>query len=70
MQIYDVGATKCSVNLMLTSDLVARAQAQGLDLSAVVEAAIAAEVVRNAGTLCGVGDWRPRYGRFALASDM
>ncbi len=26
--------------------------------------------VRNAGTYCGFGDWRPRYGRFALAEDI
>jgi hypothetical protein len=26
--------------------------------------------VRNAGSLSGIGDWRPRYGRYALAIDM
>ena len=26
--------------------------------------------LRNAGMLCGIGDWRPRYGRFALRSDL
>jgi hypothetical protein len=26
--------------------------------------------VRNAGALCGLGDWRPRYGRFALRMDL
>lgn len=26
--------------------------------------------IRNAGSLCGIGDWRPRYGRFCLRSDM
>lgn len=26
--------------------------------------------IRNAGMFCGFGDWRPRYGRFALASDV
>lgn len=26
--------------------------------------------IRNAGQLCGIGDWRPRYGRFALREDL
>lgn len=26
--------------------------------------------LRNAGMLCGIGDWRPRHGRFALRSDI
>lgn len=26
--------------------------------------------IRAAGVYCGIGDWRPRNGRFALASDM
>lgn len=26
--------------------------------------------IRNAGSLCGFGDWRPRYGRFCLRKDM
>ncbi len=26
--------------------------------------------VRNAGAYCGFGDWRPRYGRFALSQDL
>lgn len=26
--------------------------------------------IRNAGALAGFGDWRPRYGRFGLSSDM
>ena len=28
------------------------------------------EALRSAGGLCGVGDWRPRHGRFALREDM
>lgn len=26
--------------------------------------------VRNAGMLCGIGDWRPRYGRFVMREDL
>jgi hypothetical protein len=26
--------------------------------------------VRNAGMLCGLGDWRPRYGRYVLRQDL
>lgn len=26
--------------------------------------------IRNAGMFCGFGDWRPRYGRFALRQDL
>lgn len=48
MQIYDTGAAKRPVNLTLNSDLVARARAEGLNLSALAEEAVAAALARIA----------------------
>ena len=39
MQIYDREASKRPVNLTLNSDLVARARAEGLNMSALAEEA-------------------------------
>lgn len=48
MHPYDPDAAKRPVNLTLNSDLAARARAEGLNLSALAEAAIAAELARIA----------------------
>jgi antitoxin CcdA len=45
--VYDTGATKRPVNLTLNTDLVARAREEGLNLSALAEDAIAAEMARR-----------------------
>jgi antitoxin CcdA len=42
MAAYDAGAAKRPVNLTINSDLVARARAEGLNLSALAEQAVAA----------------------------
>jgi antitoxin CcdA len=47
MLVYDTEATKRPVNLTLNSDLVARARVEGLNLSALAEDAIAAEIARR-----------------------
>jgi antitoxin CcdA len=47
MIVYDAGATKRAVNLTLNSDLIARARKEGLNLSALAEDAIAAEMARR-----------------------
>ena len=41
MQLYDPSASKRPVNVTLNSDLVARARAAGLNLSALAEEAVA-----------------------------
>ena len=41
MQLYDPSASKRPVNVALNSDLVARARAAGLNLSALAEEAVA-----------------------------
>jgi antitoxin CcdA len=48
MQIYDTGAPKRPVNVTLNSDLVARARAEGLNLSALAEEAVTAALARIA----------------------
>ncbi len=48
MESYDVGAAKRPVNLTLNGDLVARARAEGLNLSALAEEAVAAALARRA----------------------
>jgi antitoxin CcdA len=47
MNVYNTTAVKRPVNLTLNSDLVARARQEGLNLSAVAEDAIAAEMTRR-----------------------
>jgi antitoxin CcdA len=47
MNVYDTMAAKRPVNLTLNSDLIARARQEGLNLSAVAETAIAAEMTRR-----------------------
>jgi post-segregation antitoxin (ccd killing protein) len=47
MRLYDVGATKRPVNLTLNGDLVGRARAEGLNLSALAEEAVAAALARR-----------------------
>jgi post-segregation antitoxin (ccd killing protein) len=42
MTAYDVGASKRRVNVTIKSDLVARARAEGLNLSALAEQAVTA----------------------------
>lgn len=46
MKLYDPEATKRPVNVTLNNDLVARARAEGLNLSALAERALAAELAR------------------------
>jgi antitoxin CcdA len=46
--LYDVQAVKRPVNLNVNSDVLAKARAEGLNLSAIAEAAIAAELARRA----------------------
>jgi antitoxin CcdA len=48
VHVYDPGASKRPVNVMLNSDLVARARAEGLNLSALAEEAVAAALIRIA----------------------
>lgn len=48
MILFDPAAAKRPVNMSLNSDLVARARAEGLNLSALSEAAIAAALRRMA----------------------
>ena len=47
-QIYDPKAPKRAVNLTLNADLVTRARAEGLNLSALAEEAVAAALARRA----------------------
>ena len=46
MQLYDPKASKRPVNVTLNSDLVARARAQGLNLSSLAEEAVAIALAR------------------------
>jgi antitoxin CcdA len=46
MAVYDTGAAKRPVNVTINSDLVARARAEGLNLSALAEQALAAALAR------------------------
>ncbi len=46
MPLYDTEAAKRPVNVTLYSDLVARAWAEGLNLSALAEAAVASDLAR------------------------
>jgi antitoxin CcdA len=46
--LYDTGAAKRPVNLTLNGDLVARARAEGLNLSALAEEAVAAALAWRA----------------------
>jgi antitoxin CcdA len=48
MKLFDPGAAKKPVNLSINSDLVARARAEGLNLSALAEEAVAAALARVA----------------------
>ena len=48
MTPFDRNAAKRSVNLTLNSDLVTRARAEGLNLSALAEEAVAAALTRRA----------------------
>ena len=48
MQLYDPKAAKRAVNVTLNGDLVARARAEGLNLSALAEEAVAAALSRIA----------------------
>jgi antitoxin CcdA len=48
MAAYNVDAAKRPVNVTLNSDLVVRARAEGLNLSALAEAAVAAALDRIA----------------------
>ena len=48
MPAYDADAAKRPVNVTLNSDLVARARAEGLNLSALAEEAVAAALARIA----------------------
>lgn len=47
MVVYNTEAVKRPVNLTLNSDLIARAREEGLNLSALAEDAIAAEMARR-----------------------
>jgi antitoxin CcdA len=47
MHVYNTVAAKRSVHLTLNSDLIARARQEGLNLSAVAEEAMAAEMARR-----------------------
>jgi antitoxin CcdA len=46
--VYDIQAAKRPVNLTMNSDLVEKARAKGLNLSALAEKAVAAELARSA----------------------
>jgi antitoxin CcdA len=48
MAVYDTEAARRPVNVTLNSDLVARARAEGLNLSALAEEAVAAALARIA----------------------
>jgi antitoxin CcdA len=48
IRVYDTQAAKRPVNLTMNSDLVAKARAKGLNLSALAEKAVAAELDRSA----------------------
>ena len=48
MHLYDTGAAKRPVNLTLNGDLITRARAEGLNLSALAEEAVAAALARRA----------------------
>jgi post-segregation antitoxin (ccd killing protein) len=48
MEAFDRDAAKRPVNLSLNGDLVARARMEGLNLSALAEAAVAGELARIA----------------------
>jgi post-segregation antitoxin (ccd killing protein) len=48
IQLYDTGAAKRPVNLTLNGDLITRARAEGLNLSALAEEAVAAALGRRA----------------------
>ena len=47
-RLYDTDASKRPVNLTLNSDLVAKARAEGLNLSALAEDAVASALARRA----------------------
>ena len=47
-RLYDTDASKRPVNLTLNSDLVAKARAEGLNLSALAEDAVASELAKRA----------------------
>ena len=47
-QVYDTEAAKRPVNLSLNADLVAKARAEGLNLSSIAEDAVAAALTRRA----------------------
>lgn len=47
-RLYDTEASKRSVNLTLNSDLVAKARAEGLNLSALAEDAVASALAKRA----------------------
>ncbi len=47
VNLFDTGAAKRSVNLTLNSDLVTQARAEGLNLSALAEEAVAAALARR-----------------------
>jgi antitoxin CcdA len=47
MNVYDPSAAKRPVNLTMNGDLVARARAAGLDLSALAEAAVATALAKS-----------------------
>ena len=46
--VYDTKAAKRPINLSLNVDLIARARAEGLNLSALAEQAVAAALARRA----------------------
>ena len=46
--VYDTQAAKRPVNLTMNGDLVEKARAKGLNLSALAEKAVAAELLRSA----------------------
>ena len=47
-QVYDTQAAKRPVNLTMNGDLVEKARAEGLNLSALAEGAVSAELTRRA----------------------
>ena len=48
MKVYDPSSAKRAVNLTMSGDLVARARAAGLNLSALAEEAVAAALAKAA----------------------
>ena len=48
MELYQISAPRRPVNLSLNSDLVAKARAEGLNLSSLAETALAAALERKA----------------------